>query len=157
MLYDKSDKHLTLYDSYNTECAARMIKSVELSNISDVYRATNLLKYNINNNKQKHLLWRQYVAWHCNGYTAARIPDYINNSVFQELLLENDYFGNKSDEKIDGDMRDSMGYTDEIEKPSRNDTKLMVTIETKSPLAKKNEVKSLGLYQRGIPLHVKRR
>ena len=54
-------------------------------------------------------------------------------------------------------MRDSMGYTDEIEKPSRNDTKLMVTIETKSPLAKKNDVKSLGLYQRGTPLHVKRR
>ena len=45
LLYDKSDKHLTLYDSYNAECAARMIKSVELSNISDAYSATNLLNY----------------------------------------------------------------------------------------------------------------
>ena len=146
LLYDKSDKHLTLYDSYNAECAARMIKSVELSNISDAYSATNLLNYDINNNTQKHLLWKQYVAWHCNGYTAAPTSDYINNPIFQELLLENYYFGNKSDEKIFVDLHDSMGCTDEIEKPSRNPIKLPVTIETKSLLAKKNEVKSLGLY-----------
>ena len=28
LLYDKSDKDLTLYDSYNAECAARMIKTL---------------------------------------------------------------------------------------------------------------------------------
>ena len=50
------------------------------------------------------------------------------------------------DKKIYIDLRDSMEYTNEIETPSRKDTKLMVTIETKSLLAKKNEVKSLGLY-----------
>ena len=144
MLYDKSDKHLTLYNSYNAECAARMIKSVELSNISDAYSATKLLKYDINNNTKKQLLWKQYVAWPCNGYTAAPISDYINNPVFQELLLENDYFGNKLDEKIYIDLRDSMGYTDEIEKPSINDTKLMVTIETKSRLAKKMTLRVWG-------------
>ena len=33
LLYDKSDKHLTIYDSYSAECAARMIKKIELSNI----------------------------------------------------------------------------------------------------------------------------
>ena len=38
--------------------------------------------------------------WHCNGYTAAPIFDYINNPVFQEFLLENDYFRNKSDAKF---------------------------------------------------------
>ena len=37
-----------------------------------------------------------------------------------------------------------MGYADEIEKPSRNDSKLTVTIETKSLLEKQNEVKSYG-------------
>ena len=100
LLYKKSDKHLTLYDSYNADCAARIIKSVELSNISDAYSRTNLLKYDINNDTQKHLLWKQHVAWHCNGYTAAPIFDYINNPVFQELLLENDYFRNKLDKKM---------------------------------------------------------
>ena len=35
LVYDKSDKHLTLYDSYNVECAAKMKKSLELANISE--------------------------------------------------------------------------------------------------------------------------
>ena len=37
-----------------------------------------------------------------------------------------------------------MGYADEIEKPSRNDSELTVTIETKSLLAKQNEIKRYG-------------
>ena len=65
-----------------------MIKKIKLSNISDAYSARNMMKFNISNDTQKHLLWKQYVAWHCNGYTAAAISDYINKSVFQELLLE---------------------------------------------------------------------
>ena len=80
----------------------------------------------------------------CNGYTTAPISDYINNPVFQELLLESDYFGTKSDEKIYIDLRDSLGYTDEIEKPSRNDSKLNVTIELRNPLAKKTRLRVWG-------------
>ena len=95
---------------------------------------------------KNNICFRNYVEWHCNSYRAASISDYINNPVFQELLLENGYFRNESDKKIYIDLPGSMGYTNEIETPSRNDTKLMVTIETKSLLAKKNEVKSLGLY-----------
>ena len=121
LLYDKSDKHLTIYSSYNAECVARIIKKIVLSNISDAYSATNMMKLDLSNDTKKHLLWKQYVAWNCNGYTAAPISDYINNPVFQELLLKSDYFGAKFDEKIYIDLRDSLGYTDEIEKPSRND------------------------------------
>ena len=115
-------------------------KKIELSNISNAYSATNMMKFDISNDTQKHLLWKQYIAWHCNGY----INDYINNPVFQELLLESDYFGTKSDEKIYIDLRDSLGYTDEIEKPSRNDSKLNVTIELRSPLAKKMRLRVWG-------------
>ena len=35
LVYDKRDKHLTIYHSYNAKCAARIIKNIELSNISD--------------------------------------------------------------------------------------------------------------------------
>ena len=38
-------------------------------------------------------------------------------------------------------MQDSLGNTDEIEKPSRNDSKLNVTIELRNPLAKKKKKK----------------
>ena len=116
-----------------------MMKKIELSNTSDAYSATNLMKFDISSNTQKHLLWKQNVAWHCNGYTAAPISDYINNPVFQDLLLESDYFGTKSDQNNYIDLWDSLGYTHEIEKPSRNDSKLNVTIELRNPLAKKNE------------------
>ena len=59
LLYNKSDKHLTIYNSYNAECAAEMIKKIELSNISDAYSATNTMKFDISNDTQKHLLWKQ--------------------------------------------------------------------------------------------------
>ena len=78
----------------------KMIKSIELGNISDAYSATNTVKFGTSNDTQKHMLWKQYVAWHCNAYSAAPISDYINNPVFQELLLESDYFDDKSNEKV---------------------------------------------------------
>lgn len=55
LVYDKSDKHLTIYNSYNAECMARMIKNIELSNISDVYSATNTTKFDTSNDMQNHL------------------------------------------------------------------------------------------------------
>ena len=48
-----------------------------------------------------------------------------------------------------------MGYTDEIEKPSRNDTELTVTTETKSPLAKKMRLRVWG-YNNGEYLYLLR-
>ena len=124
-------------------------KKIELSNISNAYSATNMMKFDISNDTQKHLLWKQYIAWHCNGY----INDYINNPVFQELLLESDYFGTKSDEKIYIDLRDSLGYTDEIEKPSRSDSKLNVKIEFRNPLARKTRLRVWG-YTNGEYLYM---
>ena len=132
--YGKSGKHLTIYDSYNAKCAARVLKKIVLSNISDAYTTTNMMKFDISNDTQKHLLWKQYVALHYNGYTTEPVSDYINNPVFQELLLESDYFGARSDEKSYIDLRDSFGYTDKIQKLSRNDSKLNVTIELRNPL-----------------------
>ena len=38
---DKSDKHATVYDSYNKELAAQKIKSLQLSNFTEIYSLTN--------------------------------------------------------------------------------------------------------------------
>ena len=86
----------------------------------DAYSATNTIKFDTSNDAQKDLLWKQYVEWHCNGCTASPISDYINNPVFQKLLLETDYFGAESDARIYIDLRDNLGYTEKVEKPSRN-------------------------------------
>ena len=53
-------------------------------------------------------------------------------------------FGNKSDVKIYIDLCDSLRYTDEIEKLSRNYSKLNVRIELRNPLAKKMRLRVLG-------------
>ena len=102
------------------------------------------MKFDTSNDTSKHVLWKQYVAWHCEEYSATPITDYINNPVFGELLLETDYFGTKSDEKIYIDLWDSLGYTNEIEKPSRNDSKSTVTIELKNTLAQKMRLRVWG-------------
>ena len=137
LVYDKNDKYLTIYNSYNTECAAKMTKSIKLVNISDTYSATNTIKFDTSNDTQKHMLWKQYVMWQCDGYSVAPISNYINNPVFQKLLLEPDYLGAKSDEKVYIDLRDSLGYAIKTEKPSRNNSKLTITIELKNALAHK--------------------
>ena len=62
LLYDKSDKHLNVYDSYNFECAAKLIKTIEFANISNENSATNTLKFDVENDLQKHLLHKQFLA-----------------------------------------------------------------------------------------------
>ena len=38
---DKSDKHTIIYDSYNREMAAQLIKSLNLTNFTEIYSLTN--------------------------------------------------------------------------------------------------------------------
>ena len=47
--YDKSNKHTPIYDSYNHELAAKQIKSLKLSNFTEIYSLTNEKKYDIDN------------------------------------------------------------------------------------------------------------
>ena len=55
-LPDESDKHTTIYDSYNREMAAQLIKTLQLSNFTEIYSLTNEKKYSIDNLTQKHML-----------------------------------------------------------------------------------------------------
>ena len=38
---DKSDKHTPIYDSYNRELASQTIKTLQLSNFTEIYSLTN--------------------------------------------------------------------------------------------------------------------
>ena len=48
LVYDKSDKHTTIYDSYNVELAPKYTKSIKLSNFTEIYSFTNGRKFDIN-------------------------------------------------------------------------------------------------------------
>ena len=82
---DKRDKHTTIYDSYNREMAAQLIKSLRLSNFTEIYSLTNEKKYDTGNLTQRYLLYKQFVAWNCNGSSVAPLSDYMDNPIFQEL------------------------------------------------------------------------
>ena len=41
LVYDKSDKHTTIYNNYNVEKASKRIKSVRLTNVTEIYSLTN--------------------------------------------------------------------------------------------------------------------
>ena len=62
-----------------------------------------------------------FVAYYCEGCSAAPLTQYKNNKIKQELTKEKDYFGDSSDERLYIDMRRSKGYTDKLEKLNRND------------------------------------
>ena len=92
---------------------------------------TNEKKYSVDNLTQKHLLYKQFVAWSCNGSSVAPISDYIDNPIFQELPDEETYFSLKSDEKVYLDLRASSGYVNEAENLERNDSKINLKITLK--------------------------
>ena len=140
LVYDKSDKHTTIYDSYNVEMASKAIKLVRLTNFTKIYSLTNekkKKKYDIDNLTQKHLLYKQFVAWSCNGSSVAPLTDYMSNPIYQELISEDDCFNVLIDKRIHLDLRASSGYLKEAEKLERNDSKVTLHILLKEEAKKK--------------------
>ena len=66
-------------------------------------------KYDIDGLTQRHLLYKQFVAWSCGGSSVALLSDYMNNPVFQKLVSEEEYFDVRSDERIYLDFTASSG------------------------------------------------
>ena len=62
LVFYKSDKH-TIYESYNVELTVKYINSVKLSNFTEIYSLTNEKNHDMDNLTQKHLLYKQFVAW----------------------------------------------------------------------------------------------
>ena len=165
MVFDKSDKHTSIYDSYNVELAAKYNKSLKLPNFIEIYSLTNEKKFDVDNLTQKHLLYRQFVVWFCNGCNLAPLTDYINNPIYQELADEDNYNETKSNERVYLDVRASSGYRNEAEKLERNDLKINVEIVLKEYAKKKLRLRvwahSIGEYlyilsRSGLTLRPKR-
>ena len=112
--------------------ASQLIKTLRLNNFTELYGLTNEKKYDTDNLAQRHLLYKQFLAWNCNGSSVvAPITDYIDNPIFQELPDEDTYFSLKSNEKIYLDLRATSGYVKEAEKLERNDSKINLQITLK--------------------------
>ena len=110
--------------------AAKLIKTIDFANIGNENSASSRLRYDLDNDLHKHL-------WYISRCSTATLGDFMNNPVAQELENEYSYFANDSDEPINVDLRQAKGYTQELEKPKRNDSKMTITKEIRQSLSKK--------------------
>ena len=111
---------------------------------------TNEKKYDMDNLIQKHLLYKQFIAWTWNGCSTAPLTDYINNPIYQVLIDKDECDSDKSNERVYLDLAASSGYTEEAEKLERNDSEINLTILLKKAATKKLRLRiwtySLGEY-----------
>ena len=88
-----------------------------------------------------------FVAHSCNGCSSAPLRQYKNNDIYRELIEEDDYFGDESDERVYIDMRKRKGYTDELEKINRDDSSIALNIKFKKAAVKKLQFRITGFSQ----------
>ena len=74
------------------------------------------------------------------------IVDYINNPIFQELPDEDEYYSEKSNERIYPDLRATSGYVKDAEKLERNDSKITLHIMLKKAATKKFRLRIWAYY-----------
>ena len=146
LVYDKSDQHLTTYDSYNAETAAVDIRYIKLQNASNTYSEFNSIKFDLNDEEDRYVLYNAFVAWITNGSSIIPEADYLHNKTKQELPSRSKYFTD-SDEKVYIDIRRSKGYTGEFERVNRDDSDLIVTVDLKNAVTKKMRLYVTGYYQ----------
>lgn len=91
-------------------------------------------------------MYKKFISWSCNGTSVALLTDYINNPIYQDLIDEDDYFENASNERVYLDLRASSEYTNEAEKLGRNYSKISLSILLKFAATKKDKIKGLGLF-----------
>ena len=146
IVYDKSYQHTTIYDSYDLELAAKLIKSIKFENTSSTYSLTGKLSYDLEKEEEKFLLYKMLVAHSCDGCSSAPSTKCKNNPIYQEITHE-DEFTNTRDDRIYIDMRRRKGYTDELEKINCDDSSIALTISLKETAAKKLRFRITGFSQ----------
>ena len=146
LVYDRSDKHLSIYDSYNAEVASTQIKSIKLQNASNTYSEFNTVKFDLEDEEDRYTLYNAFVAFVTEGSSIVAESEYMNNEVRQELPNRNTYFTD-SDERVYIDIRCSKGFTGELERVNRDDSDLTVTVDLKAAATKKMRLRITGYFQ----------
>ena len=146
LVYDRSDKHLSIYDSYNAEVASTQIKSIKLQNASNTYSEFNTVKFDLEDEEDRYTLYNAFVAFVTEGSSIVAESEYMNNEVRQELPNRNTYFTD-SDERVYIDIRRSKGFTGELERVNRHDSDLTATVDLKAAATKKMRLRITGYFQ----------
>ena len=100
LVYDKSEQHHSVYDSYNAELAATAIASLQLENLNNKYGEINK-KYDLTDEHDKCIMYRNFVAWATKkGSSFGPLTQYKDDPIYKELIKYNKYYkASESDEK----------------------------------------------------------
>ena len=89
MVYHKTDQHLTIYDGYDVELAAKFIKKITLENVQKTYSLTGKIEYDLTNPEDKHWLYEMFVAYFFGKESSMTpITKYMNNEIKQDMIKE---------------------------------------------------------------------
>ena len=91
IVYDNSYHHSTIYDSYDVEMAAKLIKTMKFENASATYSLTGKLSFDLEKEDDKYQLYCMLVVFTCGGCSSAPLTHYINNPIYQELTEEDQF------------------------------------------------------------------
>ena len=81
LVYDKSEQHNSVYDSYNAELGATLISTVQLENLNNKYGEINR-KYYLTDEHDKYLMYRNVVGWATGqGCPVGPLTQYANNEI----------------------------------------------------------------------------
>ena len=92
LLFDRSDQHLSIYDSYNAEVVVTNIKSIKLQNASNTYSQHNTIKFDLEDEEDCFTLYNSFVAFVTEGSSIVPESDYVYNEVRQQLPNRKTYF-----------------------------------------------------------------
>ena len=148
LVYDKSEQHNTVYDSYNAELFATQTGSIQLENLNNKYGEINK-KYDLTDEHDKYLMYRNFVGWATGqGCTVGPLTQYANNEIYKELIKYKNYYKPlESDERLYVDLRRGRGYSNELERIVRNDSSLTLTVTLKDAAVAKYRLRVVGYYQ----------
>ena len=146
LIYDRSNQHLSIFDSYSAEVAPTHIKSIKLQNVSNTYSEFNTVKFDLEDSEDRYMLHNAFTAWVTDGSSVAPQGDYAYNKTYQKLPKRDDYFTD-SDERSYIDIRRSKGFTGEFEQVNRDGRDLTVTVNLKVVATKKMRLRATGYFQ----------
>ena len=108
---------------------------------------TGKLEYNYKNEDEKNIIYKMFIADKFNRCSTAPLTQYKNNEIYQDITPEEEYRANTKDDRNYIDVRRSQGYTDELEKLTRDDSSLAVVINLKE---KENETMNNRIFSSRI-------
>ena len=141
LVYDKSDQHLSIYDSYNAEIASTHLKSMKLQNASNTYSEFNMVKFHLEDAEDQYTLYNAFTASVTGGSSIAPQSDYVYNKIVQQLPKINKCFSD-ADERVYIDIRRS----NELERVNRDGSNLTVTVDLKAAAAKNVRLRVTGYF-----------